>query len=70
MSDRASKALAEASMPGEPQTYDARSKHGRVLWYPVPSQSWAVLKRREGIRPTVSHSIRGESPRTVFEIDS
>jgi hypothetical protein len=26
MSDRASEALAEASLPGEPRTYDARSK--------------------------------------------
>jgi hypothetical protein len=30
MSDRASKALAEASLPGEPQTYDARSKRSGV----------------------------------------
>ena len=30
MSNRASKALAEASLPGEPQTYDARSKHSGV----------------------------------------
>ena len=30
MSDRASKALAEASLPGEPRTYDARSKRSRV----------------------------------------
>jgi hypothetical protein len=30
MSDRASKALAEALFPGEPQTYDARSKRNRV----------------------------------------
>jgi hypothetical protein len=30
MSDRASKALAEASLPGEPQTYDARSKRSVV----------------------------------------
>jgi hypothetical protein len=28
MSDRASRALAEASLPGEPCTYDARSKRG------------------------------------------
>jgi len=30
MSDRASIALAEASLPGEPQTYDARSKRSGV----------------------------------------
>ncbi len=30
MSDRASKALAEASLPGEPRTYDATSKCSRV----------------------------------------
>ena len=30
MSDRASKALAEASLPGEPRTYDARSKRSGV----------------------------------------
>jgi hypothetical protein len=30
MSDRASKALAEAPVPGEPQTYDARSKRSGV----------------------------------------
>ena len=30
MSDHASKALAEASLPGEPRTYDATSKHSGV----------------------------------------
>ena len=30
MSDRAYKALAEASLPGEPRTYDARSKRSGV----------------------------------------
>jgi hypothetical protein len=30
MSDRASKALAEASLPGEPRTYDATSKRSGV----------------------------------------
>src|SRR5271170_6056832 len=30
MSDRASKALAEASLPGEPRRYDARSKRSGV----------------------------------------
>jgi len=30
MSDRASKALVEASLPGEPRTYDAISKHSGV----------------------------------------
>jgi hypothetical protein len=30
MSDRASKALAEASLPGEPRIYDTRSKCNRV----------------------------------------
>jgi hypothetical protein len=30
MSDRASKALAEDSLPGEPRTYDARSKRSGV----------------------------------------
>jgi hypothetical protein len=30
MSDHASKALAEASLPGEPRTYDARSKRSGV----------------------------------------
>ena len=30
MSDHASKALAEPSLPGEPRTCDARSKHSEV----------------------------------------
>jgi hypothetical protein len=30
MSDRASKALVEASLPGEPRTYDTRSKRSGV----------------------------------------
>jgi hypothetical protein len=30
MSDRDSKALAEASLPGEPRTYDATSKRSGV----------------------------------------
>jgi len=30
MSDRASKALAEASLPGEPRTYDTILKHSGV----------------------------------------
>jgi hypothetical protein len=30
MSDRASKALEEVSLPGEPRTYDAISKRSRV----------------------------------------
>jgi hypothetical protein len=30
MSDRAGKALAEATLPGEPRTYDARSKRSGV----------------------------------------
>jgi hypothetical protein len=30
MSDRASKALAEPFLPGEPRTYDTRSKRSRV----------------------------------------
>jgi hypothetical protein len=30
MSDRASKALAESSLPGEPRKYDARSKRSGV----------------------------------------
>jgi hypothetical protein len=30
MSDRASKALAEASLPGEPRIYNATSKHSKV----------------------------------------
>jgi len=30
MSDRASKALAEAPLPGEPRTYDATSKRSGV----------------------------------------
>jgi hypothetical protein len=29
-SDRASKALAKASLPGEPRTYDATSKRSEV----------------------------------------
>lgn len=33
MRDRASKALAEASLPGEPRMYDARSKRSRI--YPT-----------------------------------
>jgi hypothetical protein len=30
MTDRTSKALAEASLPGEPRTYNTRSKRSRV----------------------------------------
>jgi hypothetical protein len=41
MSDRASKALAEAALPGEPQTYDTKSKRsgGRRLSPP----RWCLL---------------------------
>jgi hypothetical protein len=58
MSDCVSKALVEASLPGEPQTYDARLKR---------SGAWAALERGESPGPTVSHSVGGESPRKVFE---
>ena len=43
MSDRASKALAEASLPGEPRTYDAISK-----WSGVPLST--LLYRAHGQR--------------------
>jgi hypothetical protein len=43
MSDRASKALAEASLLGEPRTYDARLKHSRV---PLTTLYYRNLKRR------------------------
>jgi hypothetical protein len=74
MSDRASKALVEASLPGESRTYDARSKRSRVplttLYYRDhgrPSREEKALEIREGPGLTVSHSIGGESPRKVFE---
>ena len=43
MSDRASKALAEASLPGEPRIYDARSKRSVV---PLTSLYYRNLGRR------------------------
>jgi hypothetical protein len=38
MSGRASKAHAEASLPGEPQTYDARSKRKLIVGLDVATK--------------------------------
>jgi hypothetical protein len=43
MSDRASKALAEASLPGEPRTYDATSKRSGV---PLTTLYYRHYRRR------------------------
>jgi hypothetical protein len=43
MSDRASKALAEASLPGEPRIYDATSKRSRV---PLSTLYYRDYRRR------------------------
>ena len=52
MSDRASKALAEASLPGEPRTYDARSKRSGV---PL-----TTLYYRNRERPSIEAKAKGQ----------
>jgi hypothetical protein len=52
MSDRASKALAEPSLPGEPRTYDARSKRSGV---PL-----TTLYYREHGRPSKEEKAQGQ----------
>jgi hypothetical protein len=59
MSDRASKALAEASLPGEPQTYDARSKRSGV---PL-----TTLYYREHGRPSKEEKAQGQQYLTPSE---
>ena len=69
MSDCASEALAEASLLGEPRTYDATSKRSGVpLTTLYHCDHRAVLERTEGSRPIVSHFIKGESPRKVLKL--
>lgn len=52
MSDRASKALAEASLPGEPRTYDAISKRSGV---PL-----STLYHRDHERPSQEAKAQGQ----------
>ncbi len=52
MSDRASKALAEASLPREPRTYNARSKHNGV---PL-----TTLYYRDHGRPSIKEKAQGQ----------
>jgi hypothetical protein len=52
MGDRASKALAEASLLGEPQTYDARLKRSRV--------SLTTLYYRDHRRPSIEAKAEGQ----------
>src|SRR5436190_24016394 len=59
MSDRASKALAEASLAGEPQTYDARSKHSGV---PL-----STLYHREHGRCSKEQKAESQQYRTAIE---
>jgi hypothetical protein len=59
MSDRASRALAEASLPGEPQTYDARSKRSGV---PL-----TTLFYRDHGRPSKEEKAQGQQYLTLSE---
>jgi len=59
MSDRASKALAEASLPGEPRTYDARSKRSGV---PL-----TTLYYRDHGRPSREEKAQGQQYLTPSE---
>jgi hypothetical protein len=52
MSDRASKALAEASLPGDPRTYDATSKRSGV---PL-----TTLYYRDHGRPSIETKAKGQ----------
>jgi hypothetical protein len=52
MSDRASRALAENDLPGEPQTYDAISKRSNV---PISTLNHRVLGR-----PSIEDKARGQ----------
>ena len=57
--NRASKALAEASLPGEPRTYDARSKRSGV---PL-----TTLYYREHGRPSKEEKAQGQQYLTPSE---
>jgi hypothetical protein len=59
MSDRASKALAEASLLGEPQTYNARSKRSGV---PL-----TTLYYRDHRRPSREEKAQGQQYLTPLE---
>jgi hypothetical protein len=59
MSDGASKALAEASLPGEPRTYDARSKRSGV---PL-----TTLYYRDHGRPSIEAKAEGQRYLTPSE---
>ena len=59
MSDRASKALAEASLPGEPRTYDATSKRSGV---PL-----TTLYYRDHGRPSMEEKAQGQQYLTPEE---
>jgi hypothetical protein len=59
MSDRASKALAEASLPGEPRTYDTRSKRSGV---PL-----TTLYYRDHGRPSREEKAQGQQYLTPSE---
>ena len=57
MSDRASKALAEASLPGEPRTYDATSKRSGV---PL-----TTLYHRDHVRRSKEEKAQGQQYLTM-----
>jgi hypothetical protein len=59
MSERASKALAEASLPGEPRTYDATSKRTGVLL--------TTLYYRDYGRPSIEAKAQGQQYLTLLE---
>ena len=59
MSDRASRALAEASLPGEPRTYDARLKRSRV---PL-----TTLYYHDHRRPSIEAKAQGQQYLTPSE---
>ena len=68
MSDRASKALAEASLPGEPRTYNTRSKRSGVplttLYYRDHGRRSREAKAKGQLYLTPSEE---KAPRKVFE---
>jgi hypothetical protein len=67
MGDHASKALAEPPCRESLEHTMLDQNAVGPSDYSILSRSWAALERSEGRRPTVSHSVRGESPRKVFE---
>jgi hypothetical protein len=67
MSDRASKALAEASLPGESRTYDTISKRSGVPLTTFYYRDHGRPSKEEGPKPAISHSAGRENLRKVFD---